>query len=218
MKRRKMILYILMLLPLVVTAAALPFLPDEIPAHYGADNQVTRWGSKYETLVFPAITIIFGLVMLGIGKYAAKQEREGDNNEKLSLLAGIMGLVIFNAMTLYFLYADIKEIENLSSLRVDINRLVFGLLGILFVVFGNVMPKAKLNSALGLRTVWSMKNETVWKKSQKFGGMTFIISGAAVIALCLFFEGKSLMLLSAAAFLIPLPLDIYYTYKISKKY
>ena len=103
MKRRKMILYILMLLPLVVTAAALPFLPDEIPAHYGADNQVTRWGSKYETLVFPAITIIFGLVMLGIGKYAAKQEREGDNNEKLSLLAGIMGLVIFNAMTLYFL-------------------------------------------------------------------------------------------------------------------
>lgn len=77
MKRRKMILYILMLLPLVVTAAALPFLPDEIPAHYGADNQVTRWGSKYETLVFPAITIIFGLVMLGIGNMPqSRKEKE----------------------------------------------------------------------------------------------------------------------------------------------
>ena len=48
MKNKKWLYFILMLLPLAVSLIALPFLPSQIPAHYGADNQVTRWGSKYE--------------------------------------------------------------------------------------------------------------------------------------------------------------------------
>ena len=47
MKIQKTIFYILMFLPLPVTLISLVFLPDQIPAHYGSDNQVTRWGSKY---------------------------------------------------------------------------------------------------------------------------------------------------------------------------
>ena len=35
---------------------------DQIPAHYGADNQVDRWGSKYESLIFPLLTILFGFL------------------------------------------------------------------------------------------------------------------------------------------------------------
>ena len=64
MKKQRTIFYILMFLPAPVTLVSLLFLPDQIPAHYGFDNQVTRWGSKYETLIFPVITIIFGLIML----------------------------------------------------------------------------------------------------------------------------------------------------------
>ena len=48
MKTKKTGYYILMYLPLVVTLIALPYLPEKIPAHYGFDNKVDRWGSKYE--------------------------------------------------------------------------------------------------------------------------------------------------------------------------
>lgn len=75
MKIQKTIFYILMFLPLPVTLISLVFLPDQIPAHYGSDNQVTRWGSKYETLLFPVVTIIFGLFMLGISKFSSEQEK-----------------------------------------------------------------------------------------------------------------------------------------------
>lgn len=51
------IYYVIMFLPLIVTLAALPFLPEQIPAHYGFDNKVNRWGSKYEALLFPIVTI-----------------------------------------------------------------------------------------------------------------------------------------------------------------
>lgn len=46
--KKKKIVYILMYLPLVVALIALPYLPEKIPAHYGFDNQVDRWGSKSE--------------------------------------------------------------------------------------------------------------------------------------------------------------------------
>ena len=120
MEKQRRIFYILMFLPLPVTLISLVFLPDQIPAHYGSDNQVTRWGSKYETLIFPVVTIIFGLFMLEISKFSANQEKAGEDNEKVSITAGIFSLLIFNAMTGYFLYTDFNKIEDLSSVPIDI--------------------------------------------------------------------------------------------------
>ena len=80
MKKKKVIFYSLMFLPLAVVLIALQFLPEQIPAHYDMNNQVTRWGSKYETLFFPVITILFGYFMLGMAIFSAKQEENGSNN------------------------------------------------------------------------------------------------------------------------------------------
>ena len=145
MKKKMVVFYSLMFLPLVVVLIALQFLPEQIPAHYDMNNQVTRWGSKYE--------------------------ENGSNNKNVCIVIGIASLALFNAMTVYFLYADFNSIENLSSIALDINQLLFGLLGVSMVLLGNIMPKLRMNSVVGLRTVWSIKNETAWKKSQRFGGL-----------------------------------------------
>lgn len=64
MKKKMVVFYSLMFLPLAVVLIALQFLPELIPAHYDMNNQVTRWGSKYETLIFPVITVLFGYFCL----------------------------------------------------------------------------------------------------------------------------------------------------------
>ena len=145
MKMQKKIFHILMFLPVPVTLISLVFLPDQIPAHYGSDNLVTRWGSKYETLLFPIFTIIFGLFMMGISKFSSSQEKNGKNNEKICIVAGIFSLLIFNVMTGYFLYTDFNKVENLSTVPVDLSQLIFILLGIFMIVFGNIMPKIRMN-------------------------------------------------------------------------
>lgn len=71
-----------MFLPLVASIVALLFLPNLIPAHYNIDNKVDRWGSKYEILIFPVVTILFGQFLLLMGRIAKKQEVQGNNNEK----------------------------------------------------------------------------------------------------------------------------------------
>ena len=218
MKAKKIILYCLMLLPLLVVLITLQFLPDQIPAHYGSNNQVTRWGSKYETLIFPALTMFFGFFMLGMAKLSGKHEENGRNNENVCIIAGIMVLILFNAMAGYSLYTSFNKVENLSSAVLDINQLVFGILGISMIFIGNIMPKVRMNSFMGLRTSWSMKNEMTWKKSQHFGGISFIVGGIIIVVICIFTEGTACLLWAMGIFIILLAFDMFYTYKISKKY
>lgn len=84
-------------------------------------------------------------------------------------MTGIASLALFNAMTVYFLYADFNSIENLSSIALDLNQLVFGLLGVAMIILGNIMPKLRMNSVVGLRSIWGMKMKqhgkrpTLWR-------------------------------------------------------
>ena len=78
MNKKKTVCYILMYLPLVVVLIVLPHLPKKIPAHYGFDNQVDRWGSKYEALLFPVVSILMGYC----GRQKRKRQFPFASNEK----------------------------------------------------------------------------------------------------------------------------------------
>lgn len=210
--------YFLMFLPLFMVLVLLPFLPDQIPAHYGIDGEVDRWGSKYETFIFPAITVIFGFIILLITKYASKQEKSRGNNKKIGINLGIMLLLFFNILFFYFLYADFNRVENLSTMPINIQQLSFILLGVIIIILGIMMPKLEMNSMIGLRTSWSMKNEITWKKSQQFGGKSFIIVGLLMMMINLLVHSSISIILSLVILIGSLPFDIYYTYKMAKKY
>ena len=44
------------------------------------------------------------------------------------------------------------------------------------------MPKAKKNSAVGLRCAWSMYNDVTWQKSNRFGGRAMMAAGLVTVA------------------------------------
>lgn len=217
MKKKKTIYFILMFLPLIVTLFALQYLPNEIPAHYDINDEVTCFGSKYGSLVLPLIVIFFGGFMLLMARLSSKPEKGGKNNEKVCIITGILSLILFNVLVGYFLYTSFNMVENLSVIALDINQLILGLLGIIMIVVGNIMPKLRKNSIIGLRTIWSMKSETTWKKSQHFGGISFMIGGILVIIICLLTKGLASLLWTLGVMAIILVIDIYYTYKIAQK-
>lgn len=216
MKKKKIVLYILMFLPLLVTLIALPFLPEQVPAHYGFDNQVTRWGSKYETLIYPIATILMGTFMLGMAKWSAKQEENGQNNEKVLIISGIVTVAMFNATNMFMLYTDFMQVENLSDVTPDLYRIICGFLGVLLIVIGNVMPKLRMNSVIGLRTTWSLKNETTWKKSQRFAGITSMFAGVVILIICLLLQDMLCLLWCMVALGSVVIVDVIYSYVVAK--
>lgn len=179
MKRSSKVLYaVLMALPLAVTLIVLGFLPGQVPAHYGPDFQVDRWGSKYELLLLPGFTVLMGLLLLFFGRLAARQEGTGQNNAKVAVTAGLLCMALFNALTYYFLYTAWAQVTDLSALPVRVEQVAFGCMGALLLVVGNLNPKLRNNGLMGLRTPWSRKNDRVWKKCQRFGGISLMLAGA----------------------------------------
>ena len=217
MKRKKTVYFILMYLPLVVVLIALQYLPEQIPAHYGFDNQVTRWGSKYEALLYPIATILMGGFLLVMAKAGAKQEEYGKNNENVIIIAGILVLILFNALNGYFLYTAFNKIENLSSVPLDLNQSVLSIVGVMMIVLGNIMPKLRMNSIVGLRTCWSLKNEVTWKKCQRTGGISFIAGGIIVIGVCRATKGISCLVSVLAIWAILIVADVFFTFRIAKR-
>ena len=216
MKGKKIVYFILMFLPLVATLVLLPFFPEQIPAHYGADNQVTRWGSKWELLIFPAVTLLMAGFFPLVAKLVRAAEPDGKNNEKVLLISGCATLLLFNVMTGYFLYTAYHQVVDLSEVSVDMNRIAFVALGIVLIIVGNIMPKTRMNSLCGLRTPWSMKNEETWKKSQRFGGISFIVAGAAMVVGSLLMHGWSCFVWAMGILLVVAVVDVIYTYRIWK--
>lgn len=104
----KKLFYTLMFLPLVISMVALAFLPDLIPAHYNIKNEIDRWGSKYEILIIPIITILLGKFLLFMKKWVKKHEVKGNNNEKFVLIIGICLLLIYNIILCMMIYLGLS--------------------------------------------------------------------------------------------------------------
>ena len=212
---KKAIYFLLMFLPLLITFCALPFLPEQVPAHYNFEGEVDRFGSKYETLIFPVCTILMGVFMLWMAKIG---EKESEKNGKTVFYTGMGISVWFTVMHCYTLFMDFKNAANLYDFEFDINQIFCVLLGAGMVIMGCFMPKLKNNSLIGLRTSWSMKNDITWEKSQRFGGISFVVIGVLTALAGVLLESYAAMFVALGLIIIDAIICVIYSYKIAKKY
>ncbi len=211
--------YALMFLPLVITLIALAILPDKVPMHYNLRNEIDRWGSKYESLILPVLIIGMGLFLKSMSKLASKKgNQNGNSNEKATILVGIATLMLFNGMTYIFLYTGYVRAKADIAHIVDFYKIIFILMGVMLIMIGSIMPRFKINSIIGLRTTWSMKNEKAWSLSQRFGGISLMITGLPVIIGCTFvFEEIGCLLFSMGLLVLDGIVSVIYSYFAYKK-
>lgn len=166
--------YILMGLPLVVTLAVLLVLPGEIPVHYNAAGEVNRWGSKYEMLILPLITLLMGGFLLKVSRWSGRQHPE---NRTVVVAIGCGALLVFNVMTVIFLVKAYRIAALGTGMELSVSRILFGVTGLLLFCLGNVMPKLRRNGWCGVRTAWTMENDENWRRSQVVGGGVMMAAG-----------------------------------------
>lgn len=54
--------------------------------------------------------------------------------------------------------------------------------GALFLVIGNYLGKVRYNFIFGIRTPWTLANETVWDRTHRVAGPLFMVGGAFMAA------------------------------------
>ena len=213
MKKLYAVLCAVLLTCVIGTVVFLILSPDRIPVHYNFAGEVDRIGSKYENLLFPGLVVVMAAVFLLIARFQRIQGHE--TNERIILYVGVCTLIFFTLLGFYFMWKAVKYDPSAAPpVSFDaVNRFVSIGIGALLVVMGNVMPKARRNSLFGLRTKWSMANDTVWQKSQRFGGITLVIAGFSMILLSLFIPGIWNVLMMTAVLAVAAVLSAVASYR-----
>ena len=202
MKKLYTAIYIIILVCIVGTVVLLILSPDRVPMHYNFSGEVDRIGSKYENLIWPLSAVITAVVFTLLARRERKNEEK--SNEKILLYAGICILSAFTLLAFFFMIRALKyDPEAAPGFSYnDISRFTCVVIGVMLIVLGNIMPKARRNSVIGLRTSWSMANDTVWQKSQRFAGIASVITGLIVLILSLFDKGIWSILITLAIIIV----------------
>ena len=189
------IMWIFAALSFAGTAAALGFLPDTVPVHYDIAGSVDRFGSKYELLVAPAILLCVSLALTLLSsrfeKTAAAQDGQksgaaAKTNAKVIRAVGLFTALFVCAVQGFLIHGAFNQAAAGTEARIpEASKMIFVLVGLLFVAIGNLMTKTRPNSVVGFRTKWSMYNDNTWKKSNRFGGIALMVCGALIVVAAL---------------------------------
>ena len=218
------VLWVLAILPLAVTACVFQFLPDKIPAHYNFAGEIDRWGSKYESFIYPICIIALAIFWECLCSYYRKksksvedekQRAEAANNAKVIGITAISTAVLFNILHYISLYkACTSSTLSVANVELDSIKITCILMGILFIFLGNVLPKTKLNGTIGLRCTYSMYNDVTWSKSNRFGGFALVIVGVLTVITSLIFNGVISMILMMIFLIASIIIMISYAKKV----
>lgn len=215
MKKLYVICYGVILLCIIGTAMILIFTPDTIPAHYNFAGEVDRFGSKYENLIFPLFAIIMGAFFILLAKLQRKKGLAV--NEKILLYTGICTLLFFTALGFYFMLKAIRyDPDATATFSIDVMKFTGIAIGIMLVILGNIMPKARRNAMFGLRTKWSMANDNVWQKSQRFGGITSVLCGLVMIIVSAIIPGVWNLIVTTVIVIVWITLCVIASYQYYK--
>lgn len=223
----KKIIWSLAVLPTIVTAVALKFMPDTVPLHYNFAGEIDRWGSKYEHFLMPALLIVFVVLMQVITYFQEKkiedeptprEQASRRNNIKVVRIVTVVFEIFWLILICWMLWTS-KENANIETAQTVTNmgQFIWIALGILLVVIGNILPKSRMNSVIGVRTTWSMYNEETWSKSNRFGGIVLMVTGVAMVIASLILKESTLIIANLGLMILSSIVILVYTYKVFKE-
>ncbi len=59
--------------------------------------------------------------------------------------------------------------------------ILFLLMGAMFAIIGNYLPKVKMNSTLGIKIPWAYTSEENWNATHRFGGKVWVSGGIGIM-------------------------------------
>ena len=223
----KIIKWILAALTLFTTVIMLFIFPDTIPVHFDINGIADRWGSKYEMLVLPVMAIITMIMFELISRFYIKKassvtdektKAEISSNVKvLNITVWVMSILflVMNFFTLYTSYSQVYPEKDLPEF--DVIRAVSIVMGLVFIIMGNYMPKTRRNSTIGFRFPWTLYNDTTWIKSNRFASYVMMIAGMISIIGALFVKGIAATIIMLGSLLFSLPIMMVYAYIIYRE-
>ena len=163
---------VVILLPILAGILLWNQLPDPMPSHWNASGEIDGWSSKpFAIFGLPLIMLAAQwLCMLG----TAADPKKNNHPEK------ILHLVLWIIPVLSVVMHTVVYMIALGyGVRMEVIMPV--LMGVIFTIIGNYLPKCKQNYTIGIKIPWTLNNEENWNKTHRFAGWLWSACGLLVI-------------------------------------
>ena len=204
MKKQTFLKSLLILLPILAGLLLWNSLPEQLPIHWTSSGEVDDWASKpFAVLGMPALLLVLHWIALMATGADPKRKNHADKVVQLIFwLVPVLSVELSAATYAAALGKDVR-IELLAPI----------LMGALFVVIGNYLPKCKQNYTIGIKLPWTLHSEENWNRTHRFAGILWVICGMLIILSGFF----SLGYITLAAALLMALTPMLYSYLLYRK-
>ena len=147
-------------------------LPNQIPIHFNAAGQANNFQSK--ALAVFGLPVFLLLVHLFVIFIIGRDPKNRTMNEKMVKV--IYWLIpIVSLIVSHLIYS--KALGSTTNPSIFVSAL----LGLIFVIMGNYMPKLKVNHTVGIRLPWTLQSEDNWHKTHRLAGKLWVVGGLILL-------------------------------------
>jgi len=176
---RKWIPLLIVVVAFLATAVVYPRLPATMPTHWSVEGQANGWSSRiWGAWMIP----LFLLGMWAMFRFLPAIDPRGRNYAKFG--GAFEGIMV--SLMLFTFGLQVIVLRAALGYPVEMRRVLPIGVGVLFIVIGNLLPRARPNWFIGLRTPWTLSSDRVWEKTHRFGGRIFVAGGILLIFAALF--------------------------------
>ena len=180
--KKDYLLFIIILIPFAYLAYIWNDLPEIVPTHWDVNGEIDGYSSKKTLILIPILLPLLIYAILSLVPKIDPKNKIKAMGKKYDNIKFILTLFM-SLLALFILYSS-------KSQTVTNPNIILLLIGVLYTILGNFMKTFKANYFIGIRTPWTLENETVWKSTHKLGGKLWFAGGLLIIVCSLILDTK----------------------------
>ena len=199
---RKWISLLIVAAGFIASAVVYPRLPETIPTHWDFSGHPNGWSSRFwGAWLIP----IFLLGMWALVRILPRIDPRGSNYAKF----GGAFEAIIDTIMLFMLALHIVALRAALGHPMQMQRILPIGVGVVLIVIGNLLPRARPNWFVGIRTPWTLSSDRVWEKTHRFGGRVFVAGGLIITIASFLWVQEAHVVLFAVMVLVASSVMIY---------
>ncbi len=194
----------IVLIPFIYLAYIWKKLPEKVALHWNIEGEVDRYGDKSELILIPILLPLLIYVLFMIIPKIDPKDKLKHMGKKYNVLKTVL-TVFMSVLSMIIIYTALNESFYNPNY-------IFLMIGVLFAILGNYFKTIRANYFIGIKTPWTLENETVWKETHKLAGKIWFIGGLVIIFGSLILEKTANTVLFAITTVTITLIPVVYSY------
>jgi len=158
----------------IIAIVALPYLSETIPIHWNIYGEADGFASgPIGAFSFSALITLTAIFLTVAPKFDRWRYKFDDGGE-------ISAIVILATVSM-LLGLQVLILLSSAGVNLPLTVAISMLLGFFLIVAGSLMPYIPRNITVGFRLPWTIRDETVWKKTHEHGGPVLLLAGIVIV-------------------------------------